>query len=126
MKQFDIFIRDRPGELAKVAEALAARAINIKAIASERANERPFVRIVTNDEQSTRAALEDGRLQYQETEIMTISLLDRPGELAKVAKKLGKAGININSIYILERERGITTLAVSVDDISRAKTVLRK
>ena len=48
----------------------------------------------------------------------------KPGELAKVAKKLGKAKINIESIYILGQKEGRTELALVVDDMKKASELL--
>lgn len=126
MKQFDIFVKNKPGELAKVADLLGGRGINIKAIASETTSNQPLIRIITDDEASTRSALENAKFQFKEIEVMTITLLDRPGELAKIAKKLHKANVNIESIYILERDRRFTTLALTVNDLKRAREVLKK
>ncbi|TLZ64406.1 MAG: ACT domain-containing protein, partial [Methanobacteriota archaeon] len=33
MKEFKVFVKDKPGELARVTEALAEHAVNIRAIA---------------------------------------------------------------------------------------------
>jgi hypothetical protein len=57
MKQFSIEIKNRVGELAKVTELMAEHAINILAIASESASSKPVVRVVTEDQTSTRKAL---------------------------------------------------------------------
>ena len=51
--------------------------------------------------------------------------MDRPGELAKVAKKLGKANINIRSIYIIGQKNGKTEVALVVDDMNRAMDLLK-
>jgi hypothetical protein len=113
MKEFKIFVEHKPGELAKVTEALAGRAVNIKAIASEANGDRASLRVVTNDINTTIKALDESGTQYEQHDILTVSLIDRPGELSKVAKKLGKAKINIESIYILGQKNGKTEVAPS-------------
>ncbi|UCF07699.1 MAG: ACT domain-containing protein [Thermoplasmata archaeon] len=125
MKEFKIFVEDKPGELARVTESLASRAVNIKAIASETAGNKAFLRVVTNDVTSTEKALSEASIGFEQSDILNISLIDRPGELAKVAKKLGKAKINIRSIYILGQRNGKTELALVVDNMSRAEDLLR-
>lgn len=125
MKEFKIFIKHKPGELARVTEALATRAVNIKAIASEGKGEEALLRVVTNDVNTTIKALDESKTKYDFNDIMTLSLIDRPGELAKVAKKLGKAKINIESIYILGQKEGKTEVALVVDDMEKASVLLR-
>lgn len=125
MKEFKIFVKHKPGELARVAETLAGRAVNIKAIASESKGEEALLRVVTNDVNTTTKALNESGTKYTQNDILTVSLIDRPGELAKVAKKLGKAKINIESIYILGQKEGKTELALVVDDMKKAGMLLR-
>jgi len=125
MKEFKIFVKHKPGELARVAETLAGRAVNIKAIASESIGEEALLRVVTNDVNTTTKALNESGTKYAQNDILTVSLIDRPGELAKVAKKLGKAKINIESIYILGQKEGKTELALVVDDMKKAGELLR-
>ena len=123
MRQFEILINDRPGELAKVTDALAMNGVNIMAIASERC-ENPIIRIVTDDEQSTRAALKKANMKFRENELMVIELHDRPGELSKMAKKLAKAGVNVESIHILSKGTSTTSIALVVDNYKKASEIL--
>lgn len=124
LKQFEIFVSNRPGEIAKVADILGSNGINIMAIASERA-ENPIIRIVTDDEQSTRTALSRANLKFREYEALVVELTDKPGELAKMAKRLANAGINIDSIHILNKNVASTSVALVVSDHKKAKEVLR-
>jgi len=123
LRQFEILINDRPGELAKVTDALAMNGVNIMAIASERC-ENPIIRIVTDDEQSTRSALKKANMKFRENELMVIELQDRPGELSKMAKKLAKAGVNVESIHILGKGTSTTSVALVVDNYKKASEIL--
>lgn len=123
MKQFEISVNDRPGELAKVTDVLAMNGINIMAIASERC-ESPLIRVVTDDEQSTRTALSKAKMKFREKDLMVIELEDRPGELSKVAKRLAKSGINVESIHLLSKGKNTTSVALVVDNHKRATEIL--
>jgi len=125
MKEFKVYVADRPGELARVTEALASNAVNIRAIASEARHDSSFLRIVTNDIQTTEKALSTAGLKYELSDILEVELLDRPGELAKVARRLARAGINVHSIYILGSRNGRTDIALVVSDLERAKAALK-
>jgi hypothetical protein len=125
MKEFKVFVADKPGELARVTEALAGAAVNIRAIASEAPRDSSFLRVVTSDVQTTEKALANAGLKYQLNDILNLELLDRPGELAKISRRLARAGINVHSIYILGSKNGRTEIALTVDDPERAKTVLK-
>jgi hypothetical protein len=47
----------------------------------------------------TRATLDRQRADYRETEVAKVMLNNRPGELARVASRLGEQGINIDYGY---------------------------
>ncbi len=125
MKEFKVYVADKPGELARVTEALSGAAVNIRAIASEAKHDNSFLRVVTSDVQTTEKALSTAGLKYELNDILDLELLDRPGELAKVAKRLARAGINVHSIYILASKNGRTEIALVVDNTERAKATLK-
>ena len=125
MKEFKVFIADKPGELARVTEALANAAVNIRAIASESKHENSFLRIVTSDVTTTEKALSQAGLRFELSDILDLELLDRPGELAKVSKRLARAGINVHSIFILASKNGRTEIALVVDNPERARIALK-
>lgn len=124
MHEFKVYLSNQPGELARVTEALASRAVNIKAIASEGGSDRPFVRVVTNDVTTTKKALNNAGFEFDRNGILSVELMDRPGELAKVAKRLARAQVNVESIYIIGKKGGKTELAVSVDNEKKAMKAL--
>ena len=125
MKEFKVFVADKTGELARVTEALAGAAVNIRAIASESKHDTSFLRVVTSDVQTTEKALSLAGLKFELNDILDLELMDRPGELAKVARRLARAGINVHSIYILGSKNGRTEIALVVDDIERAKVAIK-
>lgn len=125
MKEFKVFVADKPGELARVTDALADAAVNIRAIASEAKHDNSFLRVVTSDVTTTEKALSLAGLKFELNDILTLELLDRPGELAKVSKRLARAGINVHSIYILGSKDGQTEIALVVDNTERAKATLK-
>ena len=121
MKEFRIFVQNKPGELARVTEALATHAVNIKAISSEGGASKSFLRIVTGDVATTEKALKNAGLPHELVEILDLELMDRPGELAKVARRLARQGVNVESIYILGTKTGKTQIAMTVSDLEKAR-----
>ena len=118
-------MQDKPGELARVCEALGNNGVNIKAIASERHHSGPRIRIVTDDETTTTSSLKRMGAPFELQEVLVVSLSDRPGELGKMARKLAKAMVNVNSIYIISKENGVTEMALTVDNMRKAKGALK-
>jgi hypothetical protein len=52
-------------------------------------------------------------------------MTDRPGELGKIARKLAKAMVNVDSIYIIGKDGGTTDIAFTVDNIQKAENALK-
>ena len=125
MKEFDVYVQNKPGELAKICEMLGDHGVNIRAISSERGNERPMIRIVTDDETTTKSALARTRIGYDVKDVIAVRMQDRPGELGKIARKLARAMVNVDSIYILGKDGGATEIALTVDNIQKAQSVLK-
>lgn len=124
MKEFRVSLPNRPGELARVADFLARADVNIKAVAGMAEANKAVVTFVGHDVNAMREALQKGNFRYREVEILTVDLEDKAGELAAVAAKLGNAGVNIESIYVLGREGSKVQLALAVDNIQKAKKEL--
>jgi len=126
-QQFEIYVQNKPGDVAWIAEVLSKNSVNIRGISTDLGSSRPMIRVITDDEASARSALKAAKLEFNEREIEVIGLADRPGELAKVARTLSKSGINIESLYILGNSgRTVEEIAFSVDNIARAREVLQK
>jgi hypothetical protein len=125
LREFKVYVNNQPGELARVTEALAGRAVNIRAISSEAGETKPFLRIVTNDVNTTEKALKGAGFNFEQNGILSVELIDRPGELAKVAKRLSRASVNVESIYIIGKKGGKTELAMVVDNEKKASKALK-
>jgi hypothetical protein len=125
MKAYIVEAQDRPGELAKVADALGSKGINIVSIAGLAFGGRGAVGVCTNDEQGTRAALSDAGYTAREVELVPIALRDEPGALAKAARRLADAGVNIELLLPTRiGADGKVTVAAGVQDAERARSAL--
>ncbi len=84
------------------------------------------MKIVTDDEVTAKAALSRvPGISFELKDVIVVRLPDKPGELAKVTKRLAKAAINVDSIYILGKEGSTTEMVLTVDDPKKATEVLK-
>ena len=99
-KEFTIRLEDRPGTLGKLCQALAEQNVNILAYQQFSLEKgKGSVRLVVDNPDKSRATLDRLRSDYSETDVAKVTLANRPGELARVASRLGDQGININYGY---------------------------
>jgi len=100
IKEFTIRLEDRPGTLGKLCQTLTQEDVNILAY-QQFSNEKGqgSVRLVVDNPDKTRTALNNRRAEFSEADVAKVMLSNRPGELARVASRLGDEGININYGY---------------------------
>jgi hypothetical protein len=125
VRQFEIVIENRVGALADVTEALARARINIKSIATELREGIGIIKVVTDDEEMTRMAFRNAGLDFSEYEILPVRLLDKPGELARLTRSLSHIGVDVESVFMLNREGGTSEIAFKVDNLKKAKDILK-
>jgi len=122
-KEFRISLPNEPGQLARVSEALGGRGVNILSVAGIGAA-NAVITLVADQEDKTRETLEELGLSFEEVELLTVDVPHRPGELGTLARKMGDADINIDSIYLLEESGGEVKIALTVSDLTKAKQEL--
>lgn len=121
-QEFTVHVKNQPGSLGRVAQALHSYGVNIISLATEGTRDDGTLKIVTSDPSSARKALEKEGLEFTVDEIVVASVMNRPGELAKLATKLGHAGINIISVYLLTDGK----FALRVDKPDQARNLLKE
>jgi len=124
MRDFAIHVTDRPGEIARVANALARKDVNIKSIAGIGVANQGMIRIIADDIEAARSALRESNIRFEESELVTALLENRAGELAEVASKLANAGVNVQAVYVIGLDGDLVELAFAVDDPKKAKKAL--
>ena len=124
MISFIVDLQDKPGELARVTEAIAQKGINITGFTGATAGGHGAVMLVTNDEEGTRRALADAGCTVRESELVTASLEHRPGSLAAAARKLADAGINISGAMPVGMSEGKVSIAFATDQPARARELI--
>lgn len=124
MRQFEIKVDNKIGKLAEVCEVIAKAKVNIRGIATEDKDHWGVIKFVTEDDKLTREALERAKMEFKEFEIVSARLRDKPGELAKVSRALANLGIDVQSVFILGKDRGMTELAFKVSDLKKAREIL--
>ena len=125
-KQFVVQLSNRPGGLAALSEALAARGVDLRAIGGGGIGETGHIIMTTADDDSTRAVLEEGGYAFIEGESIIAEVDDRPGGMARIARALADAGVNIYGHLFLGRWGDRAMFAFVVDDPEKARPILER
>ena len=124
-KDFTVAIADKPGALGTCFRNLAEQGINILAFQSYVEDRESLVRFLADDMAAARKVLGGNRMNFEETDVAIVRLMNRPGALARAATRLGEGQINIDYSYC-GQEPGSTSvmLVFGVDNVTKAASLL--
>ena len=115
-KQLAIFLDNRPGMLARVADALAEAKVNIYAVSTSDTVDHSVIRLVVSDYRKALHVFEERGTLVVEDDVLMIDGSNKPGELSRIAHKLAEAKVNIEYCYCAtppESKRGLLIVRVS-------------
>ena len=124
MNRIVIMARNEVGVIADISRALADAGVNIETISAEALGEKGAITLTTDDYDDALRALTDAGFKTVSDDSLILRLPDEPGALAKVAERFKNAGVNIQSLHIVDRKDGYTTVAISADDRAKAETLV--
>ena len=125
-KQFVVQVTNQPGQMARLAEEMAARGVDLRAIGGGGIGDIGHFIMTTADDDTARLVLQDGGWTFIEGESLLAEVDDRPGGMAKIARELADAGVNVLGHLFIGRWSDRATFAFVVDDPEKARPILER
>lgn len=125
-RQFVVQLTNRPGALADLSEELARRGVDLRAIGGGGLGDVGHLILTTADDPTTKAVLDEGGYTYFEGESILAEVDDRPGGMARLARELANAKVNIHGHLFLGRWGDRAMFAFVVDDPVKARPILER
>ena len=101
-----IDIENSPGALAEIAAAISDAGVNIAAATCLGAGEMAELHILVKHAEAAKHALAISQVGVsREREVVVVEVDDRPGVLADLTRKIAKAGVNLDLVYVATRNR---------------------
>ena len=121
-----VSLDDRPGELARLGEALGQAGINIEGVMAFAHEGRGFAHVLVDDAAAARRAIDAAGLKVEgesDVAIMDVddAAADRPGELGRSARGVADAGVNLRFLYIATGNR----VVVGADDMDALRRTMQ-
>jgi hypothetical protein len=123
MSVFTVDIKNQPGELARVCEAMAGRGINLVLSATTRGDGATMV-FIADDEASAQTALQDAGIAYAIRPALTIRMENQPGTGAATFRRLADAGVNADLLLPVRVSDDLFLAVICVDDQEKARRAL--
>jgi hypothetical protein len=126
-KELTVLMDDQPGTLGKTCRALADRNVNILALHSFPIGGKSVTRLIVDNATTAKSVFDSEQLPYTEADVVQVKLPHRPGEMARVASRLGDAKINIEYAYCgLESATNSPLVFFGVADVGKAAPILEQ
>jgi hypothetical protein len=117
-----IDIENEPGALARVAAAISDAGVNIAAATCVGPHERAELHILVPHAEATKhaLALSHDVCVTREEEVVVVKIDDAPGVLADLTRRVAKAGVNLDLVYVATGNR----VVFGSEDIGGLKAAL--
>jgi hypothetical protein len=126
VKQLCVRLENHPGALAELCSELAKRAVNISGIQGSDPQRNPIMRLLVHPIETAKKICDSLNIPYYEESVIAIHLVERPGALGRVTRKLSEKGINVEYIYgSIERGARRALVILGVSDLDGAARVLK-
>ncbi len=99
VKQISIFVENRPGALLELTSFLAEKNVDMRALSLADTKDFGILRLIVSNVEETYALLKNEGYIVTLTDVLAVTIEDKPGGLVKVLKVLGDADVNIEYSY---------------------------
>jgi hypothetical protein len=101
-----IDIENTPGALAQVAAAISDAGVNIAAATCIGPGERAELHVLVPHAEAAKHSLAISHLAVtREREVVVVDVEDRPGVLADLTRRIARAGVDLDLVYVATRNR---------------------
>ena len=123
MSVFTVDLKNQPGELARLCEAMAGSGINLVLSATTRGEDGTVVFIADN-EAAAETVLQDAGIAYTMRLALTIRMENQPGTGAATFRKLADVGVNAGLLLPIRVSDDLFFAVICVDDADKARRAL--
>jgi hypothetical protein len=118
--QLTVFLENRSGRLAEIADLLGRAGVNIRGFSTTEAAEYGIVRLIVPDPERARKLLHDAGFTTHFSQVMCVRVPDVPGGLARVLDELAAQDISVDYLYSIS----FNYICFAVRDVDRAVRLL--
>lgn len=99
IKQLSVFVENKPGRASDIIDALGKADINISALSLADASEFGILRLIVDNPLEAKKVLSDIGVTVKLSDVMALTVANKPGGLSEALNKLKAKGINVEYMY---------------------------
>lgn len=125
ISQISVFIENRPGRLVEVTELLSQHKVDITALSLADTSEFGILRLIVDQPELAQSTLREGGFAVKTTQVLAVSMEDRPGGLSGVLATIAAAGLSVEYMYaFVGKQDGKAAMVVRASDLEAATKAL--
>lgn len=126
IQQLSVFVENKSGRLAEIAQVLATANIDIRAISVADTSDFGILRVIVDNPAMAVKVMRDAGMTVALTDVIAVGINDKPGEFAGVLKILAENKLDVEYMYALSsRNDGKASVIIRVDDSDKAENLLK-
>lgn len=126
VKQFSVFLPNKVGAMLDIVKLLHTHSTHVIALSISESTDSAIARILVSDPEQVEELFREHDVAFGVCLMVVVELREVATELAKLLAALLMAEVNVHFTYpLLTRPHGYAALAIHVDDVECASSVLQ-
>ena len=121
IEQLSVFVENKPGKLVEALETLAQAEIDMRALSLADTSDFGILRIIVDKPAEALKSLQDAGFLVKSSQVLPVSVGDKPGGLAVVLRVLADSGIDVEYTYAFvahASQKAYVILRVADNDVA--------
>ncbi len=126
VEQISVFIENKEGRLAEIAEVLAKNEVNISALSLADTEEYGVLRMIVSDPHKAKEVLLSHGVTSKVTDVLAVAINDEPGGFSSALKRITDEGVFVKYMYACtSHKKGKALMILAVSDLEKAEKIVR-
>ena len=124
LEQLSVFMENKVSRLNEVLLQLKTSKVNVLSLSLADTSEFGVLRLIVDNPEEGRKVLKENGFSARLTKVLAIKLPNEVGTLQSVLEVLGKAGMNVEYMYVLANAKEFSGMILKTGDPEAAAKVL--
>jgi hypothetical protein len=120
VQQLSVFLENKSGRLAEIANVLSQGCINIRAVSLADTTDFGIVRLIVDDVDKSADILKENGITAVKTDVIVIEASDKPGGLASILNIIKDTDLNVEYLYSITAHHAKAFIVFRFDNPDKA------
>ena len=124
LEQLSVFMENKVSRLNEVLLQLKTSKVNVLSLSLADTSEFGVLRLIVDNPEEGRRVLKENGFSARLTKVLAVKLPNEVGTLQSVLEVLGKAGMNVEYMYVLANAKAFSGIVIKTGNPEEAAKVL--